>query len=254
MRGNCILNKSGKSFDRSGLAVIFIGPQGSGKTTRARLLVERLYARGVRACVIKMVDYTVFHLWFIRFINLLVRDNVVLVRFYENLSPQRSASPNIFERLLPILALLHILGLILSLIKLMALRALRRCEVIVDDEGFVFKQLSDFYYLAVSVSPGITSSKLSSVFLRVLLTAMIVVIRGGVIVHVSTPYEVLVERYKRRGVVEPRAYIEFQEGVYNTMRDILYSRRGCECHYVTIDDRENPHKSINNIIYTILKT
>ncbi|MGC9106843.1 MAG: AAA family ATPase, partial [Infirmifilum sp.] len=52
--------------------VILVGPQGSGKTTLAKLLVEELRAQGFRPCIVKMIDYTIFHILFIRFVNRLV--------------------------------------------------------------------------------------------------------------------------------------------------------------------------------------
>jgi ribose 1,5-bisphosphokinase PhnN len=214
--------------------IVFIGPQGSGKTTLAKQLTRELRAQGFRPCIVKIIDYTILHLWFIRFVNRLVRDNVVLVKFYENLPPQRSASPAIFRRLLPLLVFSHMLGLVMSLLKLKLFKLMKGCGVIVDDEGFIFKQLPDLLFLVAYSKPSIRELKLARMFSKFSVILVRRTLRRGVIVRVKAPYSVLRERYARRGRIEPRSYIEFQDRVHDIVLrhvSVLYNY----CRHVEVD-------------------
>ncbi|MBE9391236.1 hypothetical protein IOK49_03995 [Fervidicoccus fontis] len=214
--------------------IVLIGPQGSGKTTLAKLLVEELRAQGFRPCIVKMIDYTMFHILFLRFVNRLVWDNVVYVKFYENLPPQKSASPTIFRRFLSLLVVLHMFGLVMSLLKLRLFRLVRRCRIIVDDEGFIFKQLPDLLFLVAYSKPGVRELKLAGMFSKLSVVLARNTLRGGVIVRVKAPYSVLRERYARRGLIEPRSYIEFQDRVYDIV--LRYLSVLCnDCRHVEVD-------------------
>ncbi|ADY01287.1 hypothetical protein VMUT_1081 [Vulcanisaeta moutnovskia 768-28] len=230
--------------------IVLIGPQGSGKTTLAKLLVEKLRAQGFRPCIVKMIDYTIFHILFIGFINWLVRDNVVFVEFYENLPPQRSASPEVFKRFLPLLVLLHMLGLIMSLLKLRLFRLVKGCEIIVDDEGFIFKQLPDLLFLIAYSKPSTREFKLARMFSKFSVILARSTLRGGVIVRVKAPYSALRKRHARRGLIEPRSYIEFQERVYDAvLRYVpeLYNN----CKHVEVDGIGDMMRNLRKILNVI---
>jgi hypothetical protein len=198
-----------------------------------------------------MIDYTIFHILFIRFVNRLVWDNVVYVKFYEPLPPQKSASPTIFRRLLLLLIVSHMFGLVMSLLKLRLFRLVRRCRVIVDDEGFVFKQLPDLLYLVAYSKPSIRELKVVRMFSKFIVILARSTLRGGVIVRVRTPYSVLRERYARRGLIEPRSYIEFQDRVYDIVLryvPVLYN----DCRHVEVDGVGDVERNLEQVFNTII--
>jgi len=237
---------SGKNY-----VIIFIGPQGSGKTTLAKLLIRELAAQGFRFCIVRMIDYTILHIWFIKFVNWLARDNIVFVKFYENLPPQKSASPTIFRRLLLLLIVLHMFGLVMSLLKLRLFRLVRRCRVIVDDEGFIFKQLPDLLFLVAYSKPDARELKLARMFLKFSLALARDIVKGGTIVRVRAPYSVLRERYARRGLIEPRSYIEFQDRVYDIVLryvPVLYN----DCRHVEVDGVGDVVRNLEQVFNAII--
>ncbi len=231
--------------------VILVGPQGSGKTTLAKLLVREFRARGFKPCIVKMVDYTIFHILFIRFVNRLVWDSVVHVKFYENLPPQKSASPTVYRRLLLLLIVLHTFGLVMSLLKLRLFRLVRRCRIIVDDEGFIFKQIPDLLYLVAYSKPGVRELKLVRMFFKFLIVLARSTLRGSVIVRVRAPYSVLRERYARRGLIEPRSYIEFQDRVYDIVLryvPVLYN----DCRHIEVDGVRDVVRNLEQVFDAII--
>ena len=231
--------------------IVFIGPQGSGKTTLAKPLNKKLTAQGFRSCIVKMTDYTIFHIWFIKFVTWLVRDNIVFVKFYENLAPQKLASPTFFRRLLLFLIVLHMFGLVMSLLRLRLFRLVRRCRIIVDDEGFIFKQIPDLLFMVAYSKPGVRELKLVRMFFKFLVIIARNTLRGCVIVRVRAPYSVLRERYVRRGLIEPRSYIEFQDRVYDIVLryvPVLYN----DCRHIEVDGVRDVVRNLEQVFNAII--
>jgi len=229
--------------------IIFIGPQGAGKTTHARILSKWFKRLNRDAHVTSLTHYTVFHLGFIRLLGLLCKTNVVKVRFYEDLPPQPFPSTEIYRRLFPLLIFLHFIGFTLSLIKLRLLMFLH--EIIIEHEGYIFKQLADLNFLAMFIKlrpdavAGGLLKRFNMMILNMLLNDEVLIVRLRVGVNV------LKKRYINRPHIEPTHYILFQERVYNIT--IKHLSACGKLRVIAIDSSANIAKVFLNIVTKVFK-
>ena len=217
---------------------MLVGPQGAGKTTVAAFLAEQLRRRGLKISFIKLIDYTIFYTNYLKLINWLSRNNVVFLKFYENLPPQRSAPSYVFRRLAPLCLFLHIIGLFISLIKAHFIRSCGLCDIIIEDEGFIFKQLGDLFTHMSFI--GSWKDKISMNLANMLLKLSIVSLRtflgaGICIININAPYETLRERYGKRGIIEPRKYVELQSKINRILLHYLNILYRGNCLIIDID-------------------
>jgi len=173
----------------------------------SRLLLARCPSR---CRLVKLDAYTFFHISYIRIVNRLFRRVGVIVRFYEDLPPAFSAPPSAYRKLMPLMVALHLLGFLASQVKLLLAR--RGAQVLMEDEGFVFKQIPDLLFLA-----GWSGSHRSKPLLKLLSFSTLFLLTAArrldpVIVWLRADHGTLQARYGRRGTpIEPRIYVEFQE-------------------------------------------
>jgi len=143
-------------------------------------------------------------------VNGLFRRAGVIVRFYEDLPSAVSAPPSAYRKLMPLMVALHLLGFLASQVKL--LLAHRDARVLVEDEGFVFKQIPDLMFMAGwsgshRFRPLLKLLSFSTLFLLIAARRL-----DPVIVWLRSDYGTLRARYRKRGTpVEPAIYVEFQE-------------------------------------------
>jgi hypothetical protein len=170
-----------------------------------------LLARCPNRCrLVKLDTYTLLHISYIRIVNGLFRRAGVIVRFYEDLPSAVSAPPSAYRKLMPLMVALHLLGFLASQVKL--LLAHRDARVLVEDEGFVFKQIPDLMFMAGwsgshRFRPLLKLLSLSTLFLLIAARRL-----DNVIVWLRSGYGTLRARYRKRGTpVEPAIYVEFQE-------------------------------------------
>ncbi len=207
--------------------IVFVGPQASGKTTQAKPLQTMLKSNGASARVTRLVYYTLFHMYFIRFSGILCRlfsKKCVMVKFYEDLPPRLSPSPEMLRRLFWLLVVLYILGLFISFLKLRFLNIFS--SILIEDEGFVFKQLADLLYLArraglktkdLSVKASDLSTFALSIFIKLLFGTLSSINSRMVVVHLKAEPECLKPRFRTRAHIELPQYLAFQESVYREM-------------------------------------
>ena len=192
--------------------IVFVGPQGAGKTTLANFLMRKLLSNEKHGiCYVKLIDYTIFHHAYLRGLSKLYMGG---------------DSSILFSKLFPLYVLQHIMGLLISYIKFTILRLASRCIFMVEDEGFIFKEIPDLYFIAY-----VTGSLRSRFNLRLIRGVLALVLalggkilgRNAVIIYISAPYDVLKVRYiiDNRGI-EPRPYVDFQDVVYRLIINKLY--------------------------------
>lgn len=192
--------------------IVFVGPQGAGKTTLAKFLMRKLLSNEKHdICYVKLIDYTIFHHAYLR----------ALSKLYMG-----GDSSILFSKLFPLYVLQHIMGLLISYIKFTILRLASRCIFMVEDEGFIFKEIPDLYFIAY-----VTGSLRSRFNLRLIRGVLALILalggkilgRNAVIIYVSAPYDALKVRYiiDNRGI-EPRPYVDFQDVVYRLIINKLY--------------------------------
>jgi len=196
--------------------IVFVGPQGAGKTTQALLL--RLWMRNVYHIDInvrKFIRYTTLHKALSHIVTKIAKlfGRVELVKFYRDEPPVLSPSGEIFRIFFPLLVFAHIIALVVD----STLFRIHR-KFFVDDEGFVFKQIADLYYLAHKF--GLLPSRSFKLFLRLAL-GLISKLEFKAIVFQIRDYRILVDRYEKQKTsaywrkIEPEDYINLQQTVYN---------------------------------------
>jgi len=199
--------------------IILIGLQGVGKTTYARILSKWFKCLNRCVHIASLIHYTVFHLKFISLLGCLCKTNTVKVKFYEDLSSQPSPSPEIFRRLFPLLIFLHFIGFVLFLIKQRFLMFSR--DVVIEHEGYVFKQLADLNFLAAFAKIRLdeVGGRLLKRFNMMILSILLK--NEALIIRLRADVNVLKKRYVNRPHIEPTHYILFQERVYNIITELL---------------------------------
>jgi|GEM_PF-2106642 DNA polymerase III delta prime subunit len=209
------------------ILVILVGPQGAGKTTMARILARYLSSKGSKICYVRLVDYTIFHHKYLRLLKLIARDN--------------DAFKRIFMSLLPLYIFSHTIGLLVSLIKVRVLKFIKKCTITMEDEGSIFKEIPDVLFVI-----GVTGSwqtrlnrLIARYLLRFLLASFIKIkntFKSCMIIHINTSYDILLIRYTRRGYVEPKRYVDFQNVLYKIM--MKYRSDICEgnCDWLYVED------------------
>lgn len=197
--------------------VVFVGPQGSGKSTLAYIF-NKLF----KVKVVKAIFYTIFHIWGIKIINFLgaISGKTVVVKFYEDDAPRLSASPELYRRLMRFFVLLHILGLVIDHIAILLRSWKAGNKIVIEDEGFIYKQLADLLYLAKFVGFPM-GHPLIKFFVS--LALMILKHVDKAVLFMVHDYNILRSRYLKQKAytgwrkVEPVDYVLFQIAVYKAV-------------------------------------
>jgi hypothetical protein len=155
-------------------------------------------------------------------------------------------NPEFMEKLSTLYIILHIFGLIVSIVKMILLRKIY--DIVIEEEGFVFKDIDVLF----SLLPARKYKTQRSIFLYLLELVMRLIARSlasnSYIVRLTAPYTVLRKRYSIRGThIEPRHYVLWQEAVFNVMQRLFPTL------FVTVIDtsRLNPFEVAREILRTI---
>jgi len=223
------------------IMIILVGPQGAGKTTLANIIKKRL-SKDHKVCVVKLIDYTILHHTYLKLLRILAKN---------------PSNEIIFARLAPIYVFLHLVGYVISRIKFVTYSLTKKCHVIVEDEGYVFKELADFYFIM-----GITGALRNRFtkygarsFLRFLFRAAFKKMYHYIIIYVDAPYEILLQRYiMTKRYIEPEAYINFQRFLYKILLQyvVAYRKDFCQCIHIRSMDVKSL-LSIADFIINVLR-
>jgi deoxyadenosine/deoxycytidine kinase len=200
--------------------VVFVGAQGSGKTTQARLLSKTLEYRGKKVHVTSLSYSPLFHCAFIKLAVKASGSNVVKTRFYEDKPAQASPNPKTVAKLLWVADLFQFSSFVLSQVKLAALKPFNK--IIIDHEGYVLKQIADFICLAgdaqkaTGSKPKKSAGTLTGFLLRSLAKNRVVLF------YLKAEHASLRPRYAKRGTaVEPAGYTDFQNSFFENLLSAL---------------------------------
>jgi ABC-type multidrug transport system fused ATPase/permease subunit len=218
--------------------IVFIGPQGAGKSTLARLLMKKLTHEGFTTRIVKLIDYTIFHRTYLK----------VLISLTKNTDLSR-----VFSKLFPLFIFLHFAGSLISAVKIILSKLMWKCNVIIEDEGFIFKEIADIYftaYITDSLKTKINQRTAKLLLIFLLTIGRKVVGRHVITIYVNAPYDTLKVRYskyKRR--MEDKRYIIFQNYIYNKLMDNTMR----ESEYQKLYFENTNIASIPNIIKHVIK-
>lgn len=200
---------------RKSTVVIFVGPQGAGKTTQAKLLLKYVrQSNKERVILVRLIHYTMLRPIFISIIKLFKK---TYIKFYENKLFTEAPSPRLLKAVFPLLLTLHLVSFIVSSI-LFNLYTFSR-DYLIEDEGYVFKQLADILYEAKYCKADLTNF-ISNFILSIIIRRACALARRCVLVYLRIyDHEILKKRYllQKRLYIEPADYILFQTAVYNTL-------------------------------------
>ena len=234
--------------------ILFVGPQGSGKTTHAKLLSQLLNKYG-NVCVVALNAHSFTHILFTQLMDSVICKlfySCIKSKFYENLPPITMASPKLYRVLFPFLTLIHMLAYSRARSKLFAY--LKRCDIVIDQEGYVFKQLADISWLA-RYAELYLNDKIWKLFIKFLLRlttniAELTKKHNIIVILLHCDYRVLVERYYNRGRVEPYRYINFQYRFYHAVIKML-TRIVTNLRFIVVSTDKPIQQSFRDIIKTL---
>ncbi len=234
------------------IMIIFVGPQGVGKTTQASLLQRKLGRSNYNTILTSLTDYTILHIRLIKILGRLCRlcKNCVMVKFYDDLPPHPSPSPEMYRRLFSLVVMAHLIGLVISYIKMKLL--MLRNKMLIEHEGFVFKQIPDLYYLArfAKVSDRSIAGILLKFLTKFILRLLVRIKDSATIVYLRACPEVLKPRYSGRPHIEPSHYISFQNEIYDKLT-AFYAMIGGSV--VEVDANASVHEVHQNVVRALRK-
>lgn len=204
--------------------VIFVGPQGVGKTTLAGLLRKSLSLK--RACIV--AADTANNLYII-FEKLIACVKGIYSRFYPDRELILRPDPRVLSKLWLLELVLGILGHLIALFKLTILSLFY--DIVIEHEGFTFKFLanfmySQFVYARRKLDSNTLLKRALSLTIFIVLHSLATVSRlmkfKILIVNMYAPYNRLIVRYRSRGSpIEPLHYVYFQQYIYSQIAKLI---------------------------------
>ena len=227
------------------IIVVLVGPQAIGKTTQARLLKWKLETQGYnKICITDLVHYTLLHLEFQKFLRVLCKGRKIMGQFYEDEPPAPTVDPRVYKKLFAIQEALHVLGFALSFAKQ---KILMMCNtILIEYEGYIFKQLADLWFLAKELkvveeeSFALKSLRKITIFLL----SSISRVDTLVIILLDADFETIKARCsKKQSPIEPRKYVTFQSILYDKIITIIPKLTNRNVKVVRI----NANRSISDV-------
>jgi len=230
--------------------IVFVGPQAVGKTTQAKVLVLKLKSQGYdKVHITRLITYALFQFVFKIMLRTLCKSRKVFRKFYEDEKPVPTVDPQIYRRLIIITEVLHLLGFMISLLKQKILM-LHNC-ILIEHEGYVFKQLADLRFLAKELHITEQKSFALKLLNKVTMFLLSSALKNGffAIILLRADYECIQSRcLARKSNIEPAKYIEFQDSFYSKIPTMIPKCAGNRVKIANI----NAHRTVNNVHLEIL--
>jgi len=126
------------------LLVIFVGPQGTGKTTQALILQKNLKGLGIRVALTEAIYHTVLLRIWHKFVSR-ITGRKIRYRFRPSRGVEEFVEPTLLAKISIIDFVFNILSAIISLIKIQTLMLIY--QVVIEHEGFLFNHLAYLAYV-----------------------------------------------------------------------------------------------------------
>lgn len=222
------------------MLVIFLGPQGSGKTTQAVILKRKLENEGYRIAITESVHYTVFLRIWHKFLMFLTRRKIKY-RFRSEKLIEEFVEPSFLAHMFKIDFIINLISAIISALKILLLSLFY--QLVIEHEGFIYNHLAYLFFIYRKLFTVKFLLKKYQVFLRLLPKKRIVVILDTSNVKPIDLYK----RYRKRGSLsEPWLYIKYQAIVYKTISSVEKNR-------AIYDASIDKHILANNILSFVLQ-
>lgn len=196
------------------MLIIFLGPQGSGKTTQAILLKGRLEMLGYRVAVTESVHYTILLRVWHKLLVFLTRRRI-RYRFRREGLVEEFVEPSLLARMFRVDFVVNLISALISSLKISLLSLLY--PVVIEHEGFVYNQLAYLCFIYRKLFTIKSLIRSYQILLRLPPRKRLVILLD---VSNLKPSE-LYARYRRReGLSEPGYYIRYQMVIYRVLASI----------------------------------
>jgi len=213
-----------RDMSKRKMLAVFIGPQAVGKSYHAQMVFKTNIDSNTKSTLVSLNYHALFHVKLTSIIDNVIckiLNKCVLAKFYLNKPKTMLGSPQIYYAFLPLFCLIHLLAFIASEIRIFM--CMLSNDLVIDQEGYAFKQIADLHYLAKYAGVSYESFMWKVLRKLYLLFLLNVMKKNLIIFHLELEYDELIKRYINRGLIEPSYYINTQNLVYRAFLSIFKS-------------------------------
>lgn len=192
------------------LLIIFLGPQGSGKTTQAILLKRKLETRGYRVIVTEGIYHTVFLRAWHKFLIFLTKRRI-RYRFRNEGLIEEFAEPSLLAHMFKIDFIFNLFSAISSFLKISLL--LLFYPIVIEHEGYIYNHLAYLLFIYRKLFATGYVLRKYKVLLKMLPRRRLIILLD---ISNLKPSDLYVRYRKRGSLTEPWHYIKYQAAVYKT--------------------------------------
>jgi len=195
----------------SRLLVIFLGPQGSGKTTQAILLKRKLENEGYRVAVTESIHYTVLLRIWHKFLILLTRRKIKY-RFRSKGLIEEFVEPSLLARMFKVDFIINLLSALFSFLKISLLLFLY--PIVIEHEGYIYNHLAYLFFIYRKLFTINFVLRKYKVLLRLLPRKRLIILLD---ISSLEPSDLYIRYGKRGSLTEPWYYVKYQAAIYKAL-------------------------------------
>jgi len=196
------------------LLVIFLGSQGSGKTTQAMLLKRKLENEGYRIAITESIHYTALLGVWHKFLIFLTKRKI-RYRFRSEGLIEEFIEPSLLAHMFKVDFIINFLSAIFSFLKISLL--LLFYPIVIEHEGYIYNHLAYLIFIYRKLFTIKFVLKMYKILLRFMPCKRLVILLDISSLKSSDLYI----RYKKRGSLsEPWYYIKYQAAIYKAFTSV----------------------------------
>jgi DNA polymerase III delta prime subunit len=196
------------------ILIIFLGPQGSGKTTQAILLKRKLEGEGYKVAITEGIYYTLF-LWVWHKIVMILTGRKIRYKFRDNAMVEEFVEPLLLIHISKIDFIINLFSAIFSFLKISLL--LLFYPIVIEHEGYIYNHLTYLIFIYRKLFTIKFVLKMYKILLRLMPRKRLVILLD----ISSLKFSDLYIRYKERGSLsEPWYYIRYQAAIYKAFASV----------------------------------